>query len=198
MTEVFNPEHSEKLINEERRRWLPPRKILNACGLKEGDYFFDVGCGNGYFTIPAAEIVGADGEVHGFDISAELLEELSERRTELDYPNIFLHQVDGEGLAPEKMPGLTEKADILFLANILHEVEDPGKFLNSYLRLVNPETGRIVVIDWRRREMESGPDVDTRLSAGEMQRVLKNNELEIIYSKILNEKYYMFVAVRTE
>lgn len=196
MTKVFDPEKSDRLISEERQKWLPPEKILNACGLKSGDRFFDVGCGNGYFTLPAAEIVGSEGEVHGFDISPDMLEELSRRRTELDIPNIFLHQVDEQGFAADKMPGLTNRADMLFFANILHEVSDPGKFLSSYLRFVNSDTGRVVVIDWRNRKMEAGPDIEERLATGEIQSILKEKELDIIYSRVLNERYYMFVAVK--
>ncbi len=196
MTKVFDPEKSDKLISEERQKWLPPKKILDACGLKEGDRFFDVGCGNGHFTLPAAELVGSEGEVHGFDISTEMLEELSQRRTELDIPNIFLHQVDEKGFAANKMPGLTNRADMLFFANILHEVDKPREFLSSYLRFVNSDTGRVVVIDWRNKEMEAGPDKSERLNTGEVQNILKEKELDIIYSRILNKRYYMFVAVK--
>ena len=196
MSQVFDPEKSENLIAEERKEWLPPQKILNACGLEKGDLFFDVGCGNGFFTLPAAGIVDDGGEVHGFDISTELLEELSQRRNEMDLTNVYLHQVDQKGLAPDKMPGFTERADILFFANILHEVDDPGEFMQSYLRLVNPESGRVVIIDWRKQEQEAGPDRDERLAAGEIQSLLQKYDLEIIFSRVLNERYYMFVALR--
>ncbi len=196
MTKVFDPQKSEKLISEERKKWLPPKKLLKACGLKTGDRFFDVGCGNGYFTLAAAEIVGTKGEVHGFDISPEMLEELSRRRTEHDIPNIFLHQVDKQGFAADKMPGLTDRADMLFFANILHEVEDPAEFFQSYLRFVNTETGRIVIIDWRKKEMEAGPAREERLGTGYIQNMLKDKGLDIIYSRVLNERYYMFVSVK--
>ncbi len=195
MSRVFNPQNSSRLLSEERKEWLPPKKILEACGLKEGDQFFDVGCGNGFFTLPAAEMVGSEGEVHGFDISADMLEELSERRAESDYTNIYLHQVEAEGLPENRMPGLSGRADVLFFANILHEVEDPGEFFGSYLRLLEEESGRVVILDWRYDEMEPGPDLEERLKAGEIKAILKKNNLKIIFSKILNKRFYMFVGV---
>jgi ubiquinone/menaquinone biosynthesis C-methylase UbiE len=44
-----------------------PYKILERAGLKSGQSVLEVGCGPGYFTIPAAHIVGNDGTVHAID-----------------------------------------------------------------------------------------------------------------------------------
>lgn len=46
-----------------------PYKILNAAGLKTGQHVLEVGCGPGFFTIPAAEIVGEEGSVLALDIN---------------------------------------------------------------------------------------------------------------------------------
>jgi ubiquinone/menaquinone biosynthesis C-methylase UbiE len=45
-----------------------PYKLLKAAGLKEGHQALEVGCGPGFFTIPAARIVGDDGHVYALDI----------------------------------------------------------------------------------------------------------------------------------
>jgi len=41
-----------------------PYKLLRAAGLEQGQQVLEVGCGPGYFTIPAAEMVGDEGEVY--------------------------------------------------------------------------------------------------------------------------------------
>jgi ubiquinone/menaquinone biosynthesis C-methylase UbiE len=41
---------------------------LNAAGLKKGLKVIEVGCGPGFFTIPAAKIVGNEGHVYAVDI----------------------------------------------------------------------------------------------------------------------------------
>ena len=46
-----------------------PYKALKAAGLEPGQEVLEVGCGPGHFTIPAAEIVGAEGKVLALDVN---------------------------------------------------------------------------------------------------------------------------------
>lgn len=75
----FNPENKGKLDNPERRKLLPPEEVLLELGLKKGQNMADIGCGIGYFTIPAGEIVGREAKVYGVDILEEMLRELDQR-----------------------------------------------------------------------------------------------------------------------
>ena len=45
-----------------------PYKLLNVAGLKKGQKVVEVGCGPGFFTIPAARIVGAEGHIYAVDV----------------------------------------------------------------------------------------------------------------------------------
>jgi ubiquinone/menaquinone biosynthesis C-methylase UbiE len=45
-----------------------PYKLLQAAGLKPGQTVLEVGCGQGYFTIPAAKLVGTQGFVYAVDV----------------------------------------------------------------------------------------------------------------------------------
>lgn len=49
-----------------RRRLQNPEEVLKDIGLKSGFTFVDMGCGEGFFTIPAARIVGKGGEFTGW------------------------------------------------------------------------------------------------------------------------------------
>ena len=46
-----------------------PYRILNTAGLKKGQQVLEVGCGPGFFTIPASRIVGEEGHVYAVDIN---------------------------------------------------------------------------------------------------------------------------------
>jgi 2-polyprenyl-3-methyl-5-hydroxy-6-metoxy-1,4-benzoquinol methylase len=61
--------HARRFLDDEdgRRRWQNPEAILAYVGLKAGFTFVDVGCGNGFFTVPAARLVGDEGTVYGLD-----------------------------------------------------------------------------------------------------------------------------------
>jgi SAM-dependent methyltransferase len=46
-----------------------PYKLLTAAGLKPGMHVLEVGCGPGFFTIPAAKMVGNQGMVYAVDVN---------------------------------------------------------------------------------------------------------------------------------
>ena len=54
--------------NPLRRRFDDPIKTLKSAGLKPGLRVLEVGCGPGFFTIPAADIVGNEGVVYALDV----------------------------------------------------------------------------------------------------------------------------------
>ena len=45
-----------------------PYKLLEAAGLKRGQKVLEVGCGPGFFTIPAAKMVGEKGVIYAVDV----------------------------------------------------------------------------------------------------------------------------------
>jgi ubiquinone/menaquinone biosynthesis C-methylase UbiE len=46
-----------------------PYKLLKAAGLRTGQKVVEVGCGPGYFTLPAARIVGQEGLLYAVDVN---------------------------------------------------------------------------------------------------------------------------------
>lgn len=58
------------------RRWLmPPKKTLEGADIKPGQTVLEVGCGTGFFTLPAAEMIGENGRL----IALEPLADFAER-----------------------------------------------------------------------------------------------------------------------
>src|ERR687885_2285006 len=70
------------LLTDERRAKLPPEATLRAAGVASGQTVVDVGCGPGYFTLPAAELVGPRGKVYGVDVQPEMVEACRQRAAE--------------------------------------------------------------------------------------------------------------------
>jgi len=46
-----------------------PYKLLTTAGLKPGMHVLEVGCGPGFFTLPAAKMVGDQGLVYAVDVN---------------------------------------------------------------------------------------------------------------------------------
>lgn len=155
MAHIFEGDFSV-LESGERKARLPAKEILNRCGLKPGDTIIDFGCGIGYFSLPAAEMVGECGKVLAIDISDRMLGEL-ERRAK-GVTNIELIQSD-------RIEGV--KGDKILLINLLHEVDNPQEFLKNCINSLHPG-GSVVVIDWHKREMDIGPPMDHRLAMEEV------------------------------
>lgn len=56
------------LMESRLRRWLmPPKKALLAAGVVRGQTVLEVGCGTGFFTLPASEMIGENGQLIAMD-----------------------------------------------------------------------------------------------------------------------------------
>ncbi len=66
--------------NEKERRLLHnPDELLQSVGVKSGDVFVDIGCNDGFFAHPPANIVGKNGTVYGVSIGEVSIQRLLEK-----------------------------------------------------------------------------------------------------------------------
>lgn len=156
-----------RLESEERKKILPVKHILQEMKIKRGDSLIDFGCGIGYFSIPALDFVGEQGTVMAVDASDEMLQELVKRSG---------HRKNLKIIHNDSLIGL--KADIILLSMVLHEVNNPKEFLQTCFKALKPG-GRIIVIDWQKKETGTmGPPVEDRLSKEEVIELAKVNYRE--------------------
>ncbi len=144
--------------DDERKKTQDPVSILSKAGLKPGMTFIDIGCGQGYFSIPAAKLVGHKGQVIGIDVDVEGLDVLERTASRDDLNNITA--VVGHA---EETVICDACADIVFFGICLHDFQDPGKVLNNAKRMLKP-SGTLVDLDWKKIRMEQGPPYDIRFS----------------------------------
>ena len=62
-----------------RYRFFGPAKILTGADLQSGQTILEVGCGTGFFTLPAAQIIGEHGCLVAMDILPESIEFVSKK-----------------------------------------------------------------------------------------------------------------------
>jgi ubiquinone/menaquinone biosynthesis C-methylase UbiE len=163
----FNPDHAARLLDPERRAWLNPEEILTALGLRPGMRFADVGAGPGFFSVPAAEMVGASGRVYALDVQQEVIAMLEERAKAMGLTNL-------ETLvsAEDRLPLSDAAVDAALLVNVLHEVGDRLALIREVARSIRPG-GVIGVVEWRKESMAKGPAFSDRLSAAEIEATLR-------------------------
>ena len=172
-----------------RKRWQNPETILSRVGLMSGFTFIDVGCGNGFFAIPAAHIVGEKGTVYGIDIDGSAISMLKEIARTESLNNLVLKV----GRAEETI--LCENcADIVFLANDLHDFKDPNKVLKNAKKMIKPN-GRLVDIDWKKETMTMpGPPLQIRLNEEEASNLIKATGFEVETIEEAGPYHYLIIA----
>jgi len=187
---IFDSRQMQKLESPERALILPAQEILLLTGLKSGQIMADVGAGTGYFSIPAADIVGANGGVMAADISSDMLEYLCSKLTEKNKDIIQLFTSDSMSC------GIPDNAaDYLLLCTVLHEAGDPLVMLKDMYRVIK-QGGRCVIVEWIKKPMEKGPSVDHRIAMEDTARCLENAGFRSIQEHILNNWFYILTAQR--
>ena len=87
-----------------------PYKALQAAGLREGQCVLEVGCGPGFFTAPAASVVGTNGSVCALDISPSAVNRVRQKLADAGVTNA--EAVLGDA-AETGLPG--SRFDLVFL-----------------------------------------------------------------------------------
>lgn len=182
---VFNPKNMSKLEHPDRYKELPPLDILDAVGLKSGQVFGDFGCGIGFFSIPAAKLVGDEGHVIAMDISEDMLEGLNERLDD-DYKNRVT--LTREGIEHSCL-------DVAMISTVLHEVDDPQLFLIEASASLRPG-GKIAVVEWMKEKMDQGPQYSIRISEKEMIQMLIKAGFYMEKTIHLSDRFYLITAVK--
>lgn len=100
----------------------------------EGQTILDFGYGSGTYTIPAAKLVGEEGDVFAQDINESALDELEETAKRKGLENIRRIESSGEG----KIALENEEGDWVLLIDVLHEVDEKKKLFDEAYRVLNP------------------------------------------------------------
>lgn len=152
--------------DEDRRQWQDPDAILTAIGLDPGMVFIDLGCGEGYFSLPAARIVGAKGQVYALDINPESIGNLEAAAEKEGLSNVTA--MAGEG---ESAVFCEECADIVFFGIVLHDFADPAMVLRNARRMIK-QTGKLINLDWKKEQTTLGPPFEIRFDEDTASRLI--------------------------
>lgn len=163
MPHKFDPARMAVLESEERRKRQPPERLLAEMGLAPGARLADIGCGPGFYTLPAARIIGPGGRVFALDLQPAMLARVREHVAAEALTNVEPLTSD-----EHRLPLADGAADIALLANMLHECADRAAFLREVLRILAPG-GRVAVVEWRKETMASGPPLHERLTVEEVR-----------------------------
>ena len=176
------------LDEETRRSWYNPEAILRDIGLAAGMVFMDVGCGDGFFSLLAARVVGGNGIVYAVDSDAKAIERLKASAEEQDLPNIKVKVGSAEETA-----FCTTCADVIFYSMVLHDFRDPAQVLRNAKKMIKP-SGKLVDLDWKKQHMPFGPPFEIRFSEADAAGLLKMSGFMVTSVKDAGPNHYVIVA----
>jgi len=178
----------ESARDRERRKWQDPEAILKEIGLKLGDTFIDIGCGPGYFTIPAAKIVGEGGKVLALDNSLYVIDTLNGKAEAAGLTNITARV----GLA-EHFVMCEACADFVFFGIVLHDFNDRNAALKNARRMLK-KSGKLIDLDFKKIPMSFGPPVKLKLSEEEAERLFEDAGFKIKSLRTIEPYSYLLIA----
>lgn len=190
MPHKFDPKNKSKLDSEWRRSNLPPLPVLEKMGLCSDDILADIGCGIGYFTVPAAQIVNPEHSIYALDKLEEMLAETQERASAANAANIITVHTDDYDL---KLPD--ESVTFALLVNVFHEIDNKERFLSEIRRILS-KGGRIAVIDWEKEITEKGPPVEDRVAKEETASLLNLSGFPVTGTMQFAGMLYGLIAVK--
>lgn len=172
----------------ERQQWQDPEKILSSIGLAPGMIFIDMGCGDGYFALPAARMVGPQGKVYAVDIDAAAVGRLRKQAAGEGLDNLF-----SEISAAEETVVCEGCADFVFFGIDLHDFLDPSQVLVNAKKMLHPR-GFLIDLDWKDQSMEFGPPLQKRFSRDKARNLIESAGFDITSLTDSGPYHYLIIA----
>ena len=139
---------AEWLTRDSREQEERCSLMLTSLGVRSGMTICDMGCGNGFYAVQMAKMVGPQGKVYGVDIQPEMLELLKKRAADSKVDNIV--PVLGTLVDPKLPPG---KIDLILCVDVYHEFSHPVQMLAAMRESLSP-TGQVALVEFRAEDPE--------------------------------------------
>lgn len=142
--------------------FIRPAEFWRELGLRADQTVVHLGCGPGFYLIPAAIIVGKKGRAIGIDILTHMLAETEARARRAGVADwVQTKRADLEGSMGSGLEA--GMAHWVLVANILHQAK-PAAILAEAVRLVRTD-GAVAIVEWDTAATPFGPPVEARVSS---------------------------------
>jgi len=177
-------EYAKVLEDPSRDEWQKPHEVVMALDLKPAETIADIGAGTGYF---ARRFAHHAGKVYAVDIDAKLLA-IARDQAPANLETVLA--------APDDPRLPANSIDTMFFCDVLHHIENRPAYY-AKLATALKKGGRIVVIDFYKKDLPVGPPPDMKLS--DEQVIAEFQQAGFAVSKrldILPYQYYLFFEKR--
>jgi ubiquinone/menaquinone biosynthesis C-methylase UbiE len=162
------------LIRESREREEACEKLIKFLDIKPGLVICDMGCGNGYYSLKLAKLVGKKGKVLGVDIQPEMLSLLKKRLDAEGVTNV--EPILGTVIDP-KLP--KAGVDLILLVDVYHEFSHPEHMLKTMRESLKPE-GQIVLVEFRKEDPTVPIKPEHKMTKKQIMKELPPNGYKLV------------------
>ncbi len=167
MTErKFDPRHLDKLNDPQRLQTLQPDLLWELLDLEDPEVLVDVGAGTGVFAVLFAEKM-RNGKIYACDTAPEMVAYMQEHLGSSHNSRIVPVQSE-----ETRIPLPAGLADLVYMINLHHELENPDLLLSETWRLLKPGA-RFLIVDWKPEETPEGPPLSIRVPPAVVAEQLK-------------------------
>ena len=137
----MDPARIERLRSPERLAYFDPAKIWQVLNPGQNSTVLDIGAGVGYVTLPFAKNYPS-AKVYGCDILEGMVGLLARDATDRGLANL-----ETILMQPNFVPLPDGIADVIVMAQLHHELDEPEALMAECHRLLN-SSGTVAVVDW--------------------------------------------------
>jgi len=162
------------LVRPERDQEENASLSFRQLKLQPGMTVCDLGCGNGYWTLPMAREVGGDGRVLAVDIQAEMLQKLRERSAQFNYTHIEpIRSTVSDPRLPEN------QVDLLLMVDVYHEFSHPESMLWGIRRSLK-SNGVVALLEYREEDPRVPIKPLHKMSKNQILKEYKENGFKLV------------------
>ncbi|HTQ54433.1 MAG TPA: class I SAM-dependent methyltransferase [Bryobacteraceae bacterium] len=173
-------EYAKVLEDPSRDAWQKPHEVVMALDLKPTDVVADIGAGTGYF---ARRFAHHAAKVYAVDIDAKLLA-VARQQAPANLETVLA--------APDDPHLPDHSVDLIFFCDVLHHIEKRPAYYAKLAKVLKPG-GRIVVVDFYKKELPVGPPPAMKIAEGDMVAELRTAGFELTKRlDILPYQYFLF------
>ena len=177
-------EYAKVLEDPSRDEWQKPHDVVMALNLKPTDTIADIGAGTGYF---ARRFAMHAGKVYAVDIDQKLLD-IAAKDAPANLKTVLATPDD------PRLPD--DSVDVIFFCDVLHHIENRAAYYPKLAKALKPG-GRIVVIEFYKKDMPIGPPPSMKLSDDEVIAEFRGAGFTLAKRlDILPYQYYLFFDKR--
>ena len=151
------------LERPDRAKWQKPDEVVKALGLKGLETVVDLGAGSGYFTFRLSKAL-PQGKVIAIDTQPEMIRHIHHKAMSQQIANV--EPVVATPGDPKVPPG----ADLVFVCDVLHHVQDRAGWLKKLHAEMHGGT-RLVLIEFKSGDLPQGPPEKVKIPKAKIIRL---------------------------